>query len=109
MRKGVFFGAALTAVLWTSSAGAAPRPDLVLTSTKTNKVSLVGRPFYVVAVVADRAPTLRKAVVTVSSGDTTLAATSVVVRPRRPVTVKLPISLTEPGRTRLTVAVDGGN
>jgi hypothetical protein len=109
VRRGVFVGTALAAVLWTSSAGAAPRPDLVLTSAKTNKVSLVGRAFYVFATVADHAPTLRKALVTVSSGDTTLAATSVVVRPRRPVTVKLPISLTEPGRTRLTVALDGGN
>ena len=63
---------ALAAVLWTNSAGAAPSPDLVLTSAKTNKVSLAGRPFYVVATVADHAPTLRKALVTVSSGATTL-------------------------------------
>jgi hypothetical protein len=108
VRRGVFAGAALAAVLWTNGAVAAPRQDVVLTSVKTNKVSLVGRPFYVVAKVADRAPTPRKAIVTVSLDATTLAATSVVVRPRHPVTVKLPISLTTPGRTRLTVAIAQG-
>jgi hypothetical protein len=108
VRRGVFLGFALTAVVWTSGARAAPSPDVVLTSVKTNKVSLVGRPFYVQAVVTDRAPSPRKAIVTVSAAGTTLAATSVVVRPGRRVTVKLPISLTEPGRTRLTVALGPG-
>src|SRR2546421_3140964 len=100
---------AAAAALWTSAAGAATSSDLVLTSVKTNKVSLVGRPFYVLASVADRALTPRKALVTVSSGATTLAATSAVVRPGRRVTVKLPITLTTPGRTRLTVALGPGN
>ena len=81
----------------------------MLTAAKTNHVSLVGRPFYVSATVADRAPTPRKALVTVSSAGATLAATSVVVRPGRAVTVKLPISLATPGRTRLTVAIVHGN
>jgi hypothetical protein len=103
VRSGVFLGLAVAAVLSTNAA-AAPRPDVVLTSVKTNKVSLVGRPFFVTATVADRAPTLRKAIVTVSIGATTLADTSVVVRPKRKVTVKLPISLPTPGKTRLTVA-----
>jgi hypothetical protein len=109
VRRGVFVGAALAAVLWASAAGGATPPDLVLTAAKANHVGLVGRPFYVFATVADRAPTLRKALVTVSSAGTTLAATSAVVRPGRHVTVKLPISLAAPGRTRLTVALDRGN
>jgi hypothetical protein len=105
MRRGVVLASALAAAVSTSAAAAAPRLGVVLTSVKTNKVSLVGRPFFVTATVADRSPTPRKAIVTVSTGSTTLADTSVVVRPRRRVTVKLPISLTAPGRTRLTVAV----
>jgi hypothetical protein len=105
MRRGVFLGLAVAAAVSTNAAAAAPRPDVVLTSVKTNRVSLVSRPFYVTATLTDRAPTLRKAIVTVSTGATTLADTSVVVRPIRPVTVKLPISLDAPGKTRLTVAV----
>ena len=101
MRRGVFLALALAAAVSTSAAAGAPRPDLVLTSVKTNSVSLVGRAFYVTATIADRAPSLRKAIVTVSTGATTLADTSVVVRPRRRVTV----SLITPGKTRLTVAV----
>ena len=109
MRRGVFFGAVLAAVLWTSAAGGATGPGLVLTAATTNHVSLVGRPFYVFATVADRAPTPRKALVTVSSAGTTLTAVSLVVRPGRLVRAKLPISLAAPGRTRLTVALDRGN
>jgi hypothetical protein len=101
-------GAALGVLLWTPGAGAAPPPGADLKSVTTNKVVLAGRPFYVTAKVADRAPTLRKAIVTVSLDATTLAATSVVVRPHHPVTVKLPISLATPGRTRLTVAIAQG-
>src|SRR5437763_4678529 len=103
MRRGVVLVLAVAAVA-SPSAAAASRPDVVVTSVKTNKVSLVGRPFYVTATLADRARSLRKAIVTVSIGATTLADTSVVIRPGRRVTVKLPISLTTPGRTRLTVA-----
>jgi hypothetical protein len=108
VKRGVFFASALAAVLWAQAAGAAPAPSVVLTSVRTNKVSLVGRPFYVTAKVADRARSPRKAIITVSLDATTLAATSIVVRPRHPVTVKLPISLTAPGRTRLTVAIAKG-
>src|SRR5437588_10014270 len=105
MRRGVFLALALAAAVSTSAAGGGPRPELVFTSVKTNSVSLVGRPFYVTATMPDRAPSLRKAIVTVSTGATTLADISVVVRPRRRVTVKLPVSLITPGKTRLTVAV----
>jgi hypothetical protein len=104
MRRGVVLGLAVAAVGSPGPAAAAPRPDVVLTSVKTNRVSLVGRPFYVMATLTDRALSLRKAIVTVSTGATTLADTSVVVRPRQRVTVKLPISLDTPGKTRLTVA-----
>jgi hypothetical protein len=104
MRRGVFLGLAVAALVSASAAAAAPKPNVVLTSVKTNKVSFVGRPFFVAATLTDRAPSLRKAIVTVSTGATTLADTSVVVRPRRRVTVRLPISLDTPGRTRLTVA-----
>jgi hypothetical protein len=109
VRRGVFVTLALaSAALWPSAGAAAP-PDVALTKVKTNRVSLVGRPFYVQATVRDRARTPRKAIVTVSIGATTLAATSVVVRPRRPVAVKLPITLPALGRTPLTVAVARGN
>ena len=108
MRRGVFFATVVVAVAWTSAADAARNVDAVLTSVKTNKVSLVGRPCYVTAKVADRAPSPRKAIVTVSLGETTLAATSVVVRPRHRVTVKLPVKLDTPGRTRLTVGIAQG-
>ena len=104
MRRGVFLAVGLATAFSSGAAAAAPKPDVVLTSVKTNKVSLVGRPFYVTATLKDRAPTLRKAIVTISIGATTLADTSVVVRPRRRVTVKLPISLGIPGKTKLTVA-----
>jgi hypothetical protein len=108
VRRGVFFATVVVAVAWTSAADAARNVDAVLTSVKTNKVSLVGRPFYVTAKVADRAPSPRKAIVTVSIGAKTLAATSVVVRPRHPVTAKLPVNVPTPGRTRLTVAIAQG-
>ena len=75
MRRGVLFGAVLAAVLWTSAAGGATGPGLVLTAATTNHVSLVGRPFYVFATVADRAPTPRKALVAVASAGSTLATT----------------------------------
>jgi hypothetical protein len=105
MRRGVVLALAVAAVVSPTNVAAARSPDVVLTSVKTNRVSLVGRPFFVTATVTDRAPSLRKAIVTVSVGATTLADTSAVVLPGQRVAVKLPISLQAPGKTHLVVAV----
>jgi hypothetical protein len=79
----------------------------VVTSVKTNKVSLVGKPFYVSVTVTDRASLPRKATVTIASGTTSLAKRSFTFRPRRRTTVKLPITLSAPGRTPVTVTLTG--
>lgn len=86
------------------------KPDLVLTSVKTNRVSLSGRPFFVVARIRERTPDLgATATVTVSTGGTVLAANAVAVPARRRVTLKVPVTLATPGRNRLTVTVTAAN
>ena len=107
MRRGVLFWVALAAVLWTSAAAGASRSDLVVTSVKTNKISLVGKPFFVSVTVTDRASVPRKATVTIASGATPLAKRSFTFRPRRRTTVKLPITLATLGRTPVTVTLTG--
>jgi hypothetical protein len=103
----VFIGAALLAVFWSSTADAASRPGLVVTSVKTNLAALPNRPFYVTVTVADRAATARKATVTVAAAAATLATRAVTFRPRRRTTIKLPITLTTLGPAPLTVTVTG--
>ncbi len=107
MRRGVFVGAGLAALVLAGGAVAAPSPALVLSSVKTNRLSLAGRPFYVTVTVVDRASQPRKATITIASGPTRLAAKKVTFRPRRRTTVKVPITLPTPGRIPLTVAVTG--
>jgi hypothetical protein len=109
VRKGVLIGAGLLAALWAGAGAraAAPSSDLVLTSVKTNRVSLAGRPFYVTVTVTDRASTPRKATVTISSAGAPLAARKITFRPRRRTSVKLPVTLPTPGRVPLTVSVTG--
>jgi hypothetical protein len=90
-------------------ARAAPaRPDLAITSVKTNRVSLVGRPFYVTATIIERSR--RKAArarLTVTANRVPLATRTIAVRPGRRLVVKIPVALAAPGRTRLVTAVTG--
>jgi hypothetical protein len=99
--------AALTAVLWTSAAGAAA-PILQLKSVTANKAVMPGRPFYVVVTLTNRAATKRPVMITITSTpDGPLTKRTVSARARARTVVKLPIKLTTPGRNPLTVAVTG--
>ncbi len=86
------------------------RPDLVLTSVKTNRVSLSGRPFFVTADIRERTPDVgTTAVVTVRAGATVLATTTVALAAGRRGVLRIPVILQVPGRTRITVAVTAAN
>jgi hypothetical protein len=86
------------------------RPDLVLTSVKTNRVSLSGRPFFVTANIRERTPDVgTTAVVSVVSGGTVLATNTVALAAGRRAVLKIPVILRAPGRTRLTVAITAAN
>ena len=102
-------GVAAVLGLGSADATAAPqrlKPDLVLTSVKTNKSSMSGRPFFVVAGVRERTRAVgATATVTVTASGTSVGAATVPVRAGRHVTLKIPVTLTAPGRTRLTVTV----
>jgi len=108
MRK-LFVSAALTVVaLAATTTSAAATPGLAVTKVAANRSVLPDHPFYVTVTVADRASTKRKAAVIVSTQDNQVLATQTVTfRARRRTVVKLPISLTTPGRTPLTVLVTG--
>jgi hypothetical protein len=95
--------------LASGEARAAPlRPDLAITSVMTNRVSLVGRPFYVSATVIERSRRVgARARITVTANDIALATKNIVVRPGRRLVVKLPVALAAPGKTRLVTAVTG--
>jgi hypothetical protein len=87
---------------------APPRPDLAITSVTTNRVSLVGRPFYVTATVLERSRRVgARARITVSANNVVLATKDIVVRPGRRLVVKLPVALPAPGKTRLITNVTG--
>jgi hypothetical protein len=90
-------------------ARAAPlRPDLAITSVTTNRVSLVGRPFYVSPTVIERSRRVgARARITVTANNIALATKNIVVRPGRRLVVKLPVALPAPGKTRLVTAVTG--
>jgi hypothetical protein len=92
-----------------ADARAAPlRPDLAITSVKTNRVSVVGRPFYVIATVIERSRrAAARARITVTANSLPLASRSIAVRPGRRLVVKLPVTLPAPGRTSLVTAVTG--
>ncbi|MBA3735056.1 MAG: hypothetical protein H0W90_07655 [Actinobacteria bacterium] len=82
------------------------KPDLVLTRAYTSRSVLLGRPFFVVAIVQERTKDVGlTAIVTVSAGGAPLATQEVTVAARRRVVVQIPVSLTELGRIRLTVTV----
>ena len=107
MRRGVVVLGAFLALLSPSVAAPAGTGDLHLTAVKTNRVSLAGRPFYVSATIVDRAFAARRANVTVASGPSVLAVRAVRVPARGRLTVKLPVTLPTPGKTRLTVSLTG--
>jgi hypothetical protein len=87
------------------------RPDLALTSVKTNRVSLSGRPFFVVAAIRERRSDVggTTAVVTVTAGGTPVGTGIVTVAARRRVVLKIPVIVQTPGRTRLTVTISAAN
>jgi hypothetical protein len=90
-------------------ARAAPvRPDLAVTSVKANRVSLVGRPFYVTATVIERSRrTAARARLSVTANGVPLTSRNIALRPGRRLVVKLPVALPAPGKTRLMTAVTG--
>jgi len=107
VRKGVIL-VALLATLLPPAAHAAPPPGVVIASVRANRAVLPSRPFYVQVTLLDRAARARKASVLVSDATNQVLATrSATVRPRRRVTVKLPITLTTVGRNPLKVLVTG--
>jgi len=86
------------------------KPDLVLSSIKTNRSSLSGRPFFVTANIYQRTPDVgTTAVVTVLARGTVLGTSPVAVAARRRVVAKLPVSLAAPGRVRITVTISAAN
>ncbi len=86
------------------------KPDLALTSVKTPKVSLSGRPIFVIANIRERTRDVgTTATVTVASAGTVLATTPVAVLARRRAALKIPVTLTGPGRVRLTVTISAAN
>ena len=88
--------------------GAPLRPDLAITSVKTNRASLVGRPFYVAATVVERSRRVAaRAQLTVTANGVPLATRNVVLRPGRRLVAKLPVALATPGKARLVTTVTG--
>ncbi len=86
------------------------KPDLILTSVKTNRSSLAGKPFFVTAVVRSRTRDVgATAVLAVTSAGTVLGRSTLVVPARRRVTQKVPVTLATPGRARLSVTISGAN
>jgi hypothetical protein len=109
MRKLFVCAALAVAAACAGTASAAAPTGLAVASVKANLAVLPGHPFYVQVTVIDRAARPRKANVLVSGADGEVLATkaSVIFRPRRRTTVKLPITLTTVGRNPLKVLVTG--
>ncbi|MDX6401039.1 MAG: hypothetical protein QOF27_1645, partial [Gaiellaceae bacterium] len=82
------------------------KPDLVLTRAYTSRSVLLGRPFFVVAIIRERTKDVGvTAVVTVSSAGASLGTQEVMVAARRRVVVQVPVSVTQLGRIPLTITV----
>jgi hypothetical protein len=82
------------------------KPDLVLTRAYGARSVLLGRPFYVVAIVSERTRDVGlTAVVTVSARSVVLAMQEVAVRAKRRVVLQIPTTLTELGRIPVTVTI----
>jgi hypothetical protein len=108
MRKLIVCVAFAAAAAVASSASAATPSGLVIGSVKANRAVLPGHPFYVQVTLVDRASSPRKASIVVSDPTNQVLATgSATVRPRRRLTVKLPLTLTTVGRNPLKMFVTG--
>jgi hypothetical protein len=82
------------------------KPDLALTRAYAGRSAVVGRPFFVVAIVQNRTKDVGLgAVVTVSAAGTPLATKTATVGPRRRVVLQIPVTLAQLGTTPLTVTV----
>ena len=82
------------------------KPDLVLTRAYAGRSAVIGRPFFVVAIVRNRTKDVGLgALVTVSAADTPLATKQLKVGPRRRVVAQIPVTLTQLGPAQLTVTV----
>ena len=82
------------------------KPDLVLTRAYAGRSAVIGRPFFVVAIV--RNPTKDVglgALVTVSAAGAPQATKQLKVGPRRRVVVQIPVTLPQLGPAQLTVTV----
>ncbi len=82
------------------------RPDLALTRAYAGHSAVLGRPFFVVAIVRNRTTDVGLvAIVSVSAAGTPLLTKQVKVGPRRRVVLQIPVTLKQLGTTQLTVTV----
>jgi hypothetical protein len=82
------------------------RPDLVLTRAYAGRSVVLGRPFFVVAIVRNRTTDVGLAAsVGVSAAGTPLATRPVKVGPSRRLVLQIPVTLTQLGTAQLTVTV----
>jgi hypothetical protein len=82
------------------------RPDLVLTRAYAGLSAVVGRPFFVVAIVQNRSKDVGLvAAVSVTAGDAPLATKTLKIGPSRRIVLQIPVTLTQLGTTPLTVTV----
>jgi hypothetical protein len=82
------------------------KPDLVLERAYSAKSVLLGKPFYVVAIVRQRTRDVRmRATATVSAGGAPLATKQLTVRPKRRALLRIPVTLAQLGTLPLTVTI----
>jgi uncharacterized membrane protein (UPF0136 family) len=82
------------------------RPDLVLTRAYAGLSAVLGRPFFVVAIVQNRSKDVGLAAgVSVTAAGAPLATKTLKIGPSRRVVLQLPVTLTQLGTTQLTVTV----
>jgi hypothetical protein len=107
VRKGVILVALLATLLPPAARAAAPS-GVVIASVKANAAVLPRHPSYVQVTLLDRAARARKTTVSLTDANRqVLAKRTVIVRPRRRATVKLPFALTTLGPNRLAVTATG--
>jgi hypothetical protein len=84
------------------------KPDLVLRAIRVPRARLVGRPFDVVATVAEPNRDVGAiATVSVSVLGVPVGAASIRIAPKKRAVIRIPTTLTTPGRARLDVTVTG--
>jgi hypothetical protein len=82
------------------------KPDLVLRSIRAPRARLSGRPFNVVATIAEPNRDVgATATVAVTASGTAVGTASLKLAPRGRAVVRVPVTLTTPGRNRIDVAV----